>query len=145
MSGLVQELWRMVRPGGVLAVTVWGPGFMQPGAAAFWDAVGTENPDLVEGFQPWTRLTDAAGLTPVFAAARLDAPTAEPEQAPHPLNDRRDWWKIVMGTGFRATVDQLEPESAARVRQASIERLRRDHIDRLAADVIYARLAKPVD
>ena len=27
MEGLVRELWRMVRPGGKLAVTTWGPGF----------------------------------------------------------------------------------------------------------------------
>ena len=30
MEGLVRELWRMVRPGGKLAVTTWGPRFCEP-------------------------------------------------------------------------------------------------------------------
>src|SRR5215510_1106969 len=31
MEGLVRELWRMVRPGGKLAVTTWGPRIFEPG------------------------------------------------------------------------------------------------------------------
>jgi SAM-dependent methyltransferase len=45
MAAAVAELWRLVRPGGALAVTVWGPRFLEPATTAFWDAVGAERPD----------------------------------------------------------------------------------------------------
>ena len=38
MPALARELWRMVAPGGVLAVTTWGDGVFEPGASVFWDA-----------------------------------------------------------------------------------------------------------
>jgi ubiquinone/menaquinone biosynthesis C-methylase UbiE len=38
MAAAVAELWRLVRPGGTLAVTVWGPRFLEPATAAFWEA-----------------------------------------------------------------------------------------------------------
>jgi SAM-dependent methyltransferase len=105
MVAAMAELWRLVRPGGTLAVTVWGPDFLEPGTAAFWAAVGAERPDLVGGFHPWT---------------------------------------MVLGTGFRATVAQLDPAAAGRVRAASVEWLRRHEVHELGANVIYARSRKPV-
>ena len=32
MTAAVRELWKVVRPGGVLAVTTWGPRFFEPGS-----------------------------------------------------------------------------------------------------------------
>jgi len=63
MAAAVAEMWRLVRPGGVLAITVWGPDFLEPATTAFWAAVGAERPDLVGGFHPWTRVTDPATLS----------------------------------------------------------------------------------
>lgn len=40
MEGLVRELWRMVRPGGKLAVTTWGPRIFEP-AYSRGDQAGT--------------------------------------------------------------------------------------------------------
>ena len=30
MAAFVAEMWRLVRPGGLLAVTTWGPGWCEP-------------------------------------------------------------------------------------------------------------------
>jgi hypothetical protein len=81
-----------VRPGGVLAVTVWGPGVLEPATAAFWDAVGAERPDLVGGFQPWTRVTDPAGLSQLLQRGGVADPIVEAEPGIHPLADPEDWW-----------------------------------------------------
>src|SRR5262245_3451092 len=60
MEGLVRELWRMVRPGGKLAVTTWGPRFCEPAYSRWLIALGKERPDLVNAFNPWDRITDVS-------------------------------------------------------------------------------------
>ena len=41
MEAAVRELWRLVRPRGQLAITTWGPRFLEPVNTAFWHAVGS--------------------------------------------------------------------------------------------------------
>ncbi|GIJ64252.1 class I SAM-dependent methyltransferase [Virgisporangium aurantiacum] len=141
MAAAIAELWRLVRPGGTLAITVWGPGFMEPATSAFWAAVGAERADLVGGFHPWTRVTDAAALSRLFPAAPV-APVVEAEPGTHPLAGPEDWWTIVLGTGYRATVEQLDPAAAHRVRAASTARLVADGVRELTANVVYARATR---
>ena len=61
-----------------------------------------------------------------------------------PLRTPRDWWSIVMGTGLRWTVDQLTEEQATRVRKATLEHARRQHVDWITCNVLYARATKPL-
>ena len=143
MAAAVAELWRLVRPGGTLAVTVWGPGFLEPATAAFWEAVGAERPDLVGRFQPWTRVTDPAGLSRLLRGGGAADPVVEAEPGTHPLAGPEDWWTIVLGTGYRATVEQLDPAAARRVRAANLQWLRRHEVRELQTNVIYARARKP--
>jgi hypothetical protein len=49
----------------------------------------------------------------------------------------------VLGTGYRATVEQLDPAAARRVRAANLQWLRRHEVRELQANVIYARARKP--
>jgi SAM-dependent methyltransferase len=139
MAAAVAGLWRLVRPDGTLAVTVWGRDFMEPATGAFWAAVGVERPDLVGGFHPWTRVTDAGALSELFPVT----PVVETEPGTHPLADPEDWWTIVLGTGFRATVEQLDPAAARRVRAANVGRLRERGVREVRTNVIYARARKP--
>jgi SAM-dependent methyltransferase len=143
MAAAVAELWRLVRPAGVLAITVWGPQFLEPATSAFWAAVGAERPDLVGGFRPWTRVTDTAGLAELFQHGGAVTPTVEAEAGMHPLADPDDWWTIVLGTGYRATVQQLDQPAAGRVRAANIAWLREHDVRELEANVVYARARKP--
>jgi SAM-dependent methyltransferase len=139
IAAAIAELWRLVRPGGTLAITVWGPDFLEPATTAFWAAVGVERPDLVGAFHPWTRVTGPAALSRLFEQAGTAAPDIEAESGTHPLARPDDWWTIVLGTGYRATVEQLEAAAARRVRTASVTWLRQHAIRELRTNVVYAR------
>ncbi len=143
MATAVAEMWRLVRPGGVLAITVWGPGWLEPATTTFWAAVGAERRELVGGFHPWTRVTDTAALSQLFHDGGAVSPTVETEPGTHPLASPEDWWSIVLGTGYRATVQQLDPAAAQRVRAASIAWLRQHEVRELQTNVVYARARKP--
>ena len=52
MAAQLAALWRLVRPGGTLAVTVWGRGLFEPAAGEFWKAVRRRRPDLERRFSP---------------------------------------------------------------------------------------------
>src|SRR4030088_2826807 len=45
LLGAVQGLWRLVRPEGVLAITIWGAKMFEPADGCFWDAVHREDPE----------------------------------------------------------------------------------------------------
>jgi hypothetical protein len=132
-----------VRPAGVLAITVWGPQWLEPATAAFWAAVEAERPDLSRGFDPWTRVTYPDALARLFADGGAATPAVEAESGTHSLARPEDWWTIVLGTGYRATVLQLDPAAADRVRAASTDDLRRQDVRRLQTNVVYAAARKP--
>jgi SAM-dependent methyltransferase len=137
---LMRELWRLVAPGGVLAVTTWGPDMLEPGAGAFWDAVGTERPDLVRGFNPWDDFTSPRQLVDLYDAAGIAGAKAELEEYEQPLASPEEWWTVVLGTGFRGTVEQLEGEAAARVRAANVAAVA--DVRALNASVVYGAAVK---
>ena len=46
------ELKRVLRTGGTLAITTWGPRLFEPANSAFWNAIRDVRPDLHKGFNP---------------------------------------------------------------------------------------------
>ncbi|MBE9209212.1 class I SAM-dependent methyltransferase [Nostoc sp. LEGE 06077] len=138
MVAAVQELWRMVRPGGKLAITSWGKKVFEPGNQIFWDAIKTERPDLYRSFTPWDRIADPASLQALLEAGGATQVEVFEELGTHELTSAEDWWTIVLGGGFRGTIDQLEPTARERVRQANLEYLRTNNVHSLSVDVLYA-------
>jgi ubiquinone/menaquinone biosynthesis C-methylase UbiE len=146
MPSLARELWRMVKPGGQLAITTWGPRLWAPMAEVFKAAVAAERPDLVPPSDPWDRATDTTTVAAILAEAGIPEGVISvmPSFDRWPLRTPRDWWSIVMGTGLRWTVDQLTEAGATRVREATLEHARRQRVDWIACNVLYARATKPV-
>jgi ubiquinone/menaquinone biosynthesis C-methylase UbiE len=138
MARQVGELWRIVRPGGHLAITTWGPRVLEPGASAWWDAVEEVRPDLVARTSPWDRITEPEAVRGLLRDGGIADAEIVAEAGRQPLRSPEDWWTIVLGSGFRWTVEQLGPEAAERVRAANLARIRADNITAVETNAIYA-------
>ena len=138
MTKQVAELWRMVRPGGQLAITTWGPRMFEPGSGAWWNAVKAHAPDLHSAFTPWERITTVEAVRDLLTDAGVPAPTVVAEAGRQILRMADDWWMIVMGSGYRWTLDQMNAETAQQVREDSLQQLRDCGATCVETNVIYA-------
>jgi ubiquinone/menaquinone biosynthesis C-methylase UbiE len=142
MEHAVRELWRMLRPGGQLAITTWGPRFFEPANTAFWNAVRSERPDLYMNFNPWDRISEPQALRELFLSAGTTVPDIVTEMRSHPLRSLEDWWPMVLGTGYRGTIEQLRPEARDRVRKDCFNFIRTAGVSSVEANVLYALATK---
>lgn len=141
MVGQVAELWRMVRPGGRLAVTTWGEGAFEPAAALFWDIVRGERPDLYRGFNPWDRIVRPDAVRTLLLDGGARGVEAESVEASMAVRSVEDFWSLALGTGMRAIVEQLGP-AAGRVREAFLSELVARRIDRFDVSAVFATATK---
>lgn len=141
MSEAVRELWRMVKPGGRLAITTWGPNLFEPANGAFWEAIAGEC-YLHRAFNPWDRISEPDGLRQMLAEAGIHEVDILAEAGKHPLNEPEDWWKIAMGSGYRGTLEQLGADTFKRVRQGNLTRLLEQRVAEIETNVIYALATK---
>jgi ubiquinone/menaquinone biosynthesis C-methylase UbiE len=137
-----QELWRLVAPGGKLAVTTWGPGWVEPMSTSFWNAVRDVRPDLYRGFNPWDRITDPNQLRSVLTDAGVKDPDVTPEAGTQLLPSPYDWWLIALGSGLRGTIDALGPDDQEYVRQQNLDYVRDAGIREVETNVVYAFATK---
>jgi SAM-dependent methyltransferase len=143
MVAAAKELWRMVRPGGRLAITTWGPDLFEPANSAFWDAIGAERPDLVKGFNPWERISTPAGLRDMLDAAGVRDADIHAEAGSHPLASPDDWWFVAMGSGYRGTLAQFDAVSLAKVRERNLALIK--GCEMITTNVIYSVATKRSD
>ncbi|WP_415908289.1 class I SAM-dependent methyltransferase [Oleiharenicola sp. Vm1] len=142
MPAAVRALWRWVRPGGQLALTTWGPRVFEPANAIFWEAVREVRPELHKDFNPWDRIATPAAVTAMMREGGVEEVRAEAEAGTHVLAAPQDWWSIVMGSGYRGTIEMLtEAERQlveARVRAEVVRR----KVEAIETNVVYARAVK---
>ncbi|HEV2458428.1 MAG TPA: methyltransferase domain-containing protein [Ktedonobacterales bacterium] len=142
MEGLVAALWDLLRPGGQLAITTWGPRMFEPGSTLFWHAVQRERPDLYRVFNPWDRITEPGALRQLLRAGGIDEVELEPEDGIQLLRTPEDFWTIALGSGYRGTIEQLDPDVRERVRHATLADLQERDVRAIETNVIYARARK---
>jgi ubiquinone/menaquinone biosynthesis C-methylase UbiE len=141
MARAVNELWSRVRPGGKLAVTTWGPNFCEPANDAFWCSIENVRSDLYKGFNPWDRISDPASLRKILDGAGVTSPKIIAENRFHPVTSPDDWWTIILGSGYRGTIEQLAPVERQKVKEANLAFIRDENISAVETNVLYA-LAK---
>lgn len=143
MTKAVSELWSRVRPGGKLAVTTWGPNFCKPANDAFWRSIRIVRPDLHKSFNPWDRIDNPTSLRGIFHQADVASPTITREDRLHPINSAEDWWTIVLGSGYRGTIEQLDLAERQKVQEANLAFIRDEKISAVETNVLYALATKP--
>ena len=142
MVGAVRHLWRRVRPGGKLAITTWGTGVFEPADTLFWEAVRLHRPELHKAFNPWDRVGDPAALSRLISDAGAGPTAIEGESCLHELSTPADFWKIVMGSGYRGTIDQMDEDTREKVRTLCLRRLAERDVRAIQASVLYAVAVK---
>jgi ubiquinone/menaquinone biosynthesis C-methylase UbiE len=142
MPAFAAEMWRMVRPGGTLAITTWGPGWCEPASTVFWDCVRAAEPSLYRAFNPWDEITTPDALCRLFARAGIEAASAQPTAGEHHLDRPEDFWDIVLGSGYRGTVDALRPEQTDAVHDQVLAILSSRAVGTLRTDVVFGTATK---
>jgi ubiquinone/menaquinone biosynthesis C-methylase UbiE len=138
MQAAIRALWRVLRPGGKLAITTWGPRFLEPASTAFWDAIRAVRPDLYKGFNPWDRISEPSALYELMRSAGVKVLDVVAETGSCAVKTPDDWWHMVEGTGYRGTVEQLSADEVNQVRSENIEFIRREKIRDVESNVLYA-------
>jgi hypothetical protein len=65
-------------------------------------------------FSPWDLLATPDKLLELLARAGIDA-EAEAEDGEQPMRGPDDWWAVILGTGYRGTLDALAADDRAHV------------------------------
>ena len=143
MAEGVRQLWSRVRGGGQMAITTWGPNAFEPMNTTFWTAIREERPDLYRQFAPWDLITTPPALRQLLLDGGVSEAAVEAEEDRHPLPTPESWWALVMGSGYRGTVDQLTEESRERVRSTSRQFMFANAVATITANVLYSVARKP--
>ena len=138
MQLALHELKRVLRTGGTLAITTWGPRLFEPANTVFWNAVREARPDLHKGFNPWDRISEVEDVRSLLEAAGLSEIEAVAETGFQPVNSPEHWWSMILGSGYRGTVDQLSAADRERVRDANFGFINRASVQSVETNVVYA-------
>jgi ubiquinone/menaquinone biosynthesis C-methylase UbiE len=142
MPSAVGHLWRLLRPGGQLAITTWGPRVLEPGGSALWDVVRKVRPDLYKSFNPWDNINDPSTLAAMLLKAGVQTDDVVAESGTQPLSSPEDFWTIAMGSGFRGTIEQFDPDSREHVRRAILDYISHNNVRSVETNAVYAVVRK---
>ncbi len=142
MKSLLKELWRMVKPKGKLAITTWGPNLFAPLYNVWREEIKKERADLYSAFNPWDKITDVQSVEELFRSAGIINVEVINEEGVHLLHTPDDWWNIVLGSGFRWTIDKLGKEASLRVHNQNMQWIKSHDIQSIETNVIYAVASK---
>ena len=141
MVAQAAELWRVIKPGGRLAIATLGRDRFSPLEGVFTAAVEAIAPSTPQDYAP-ARASDPAVVAGVLADAGIPGATVTSETYHLPLSAPGDWWRIILGTGMRRTVMAMGPDASARVRAHNEEWIMSNNVKSIALGFIYATAIK---
>ena len=134
----IERLRCLLRPGGSLAVTVWGPNAFEPAVSLFREELHRFRPDLLTGMRPWERYTEPEALTRLFSDTGASEPSVAQLPDRQPLVEPDDFWTIAMGSGFRWEIEQLSRDQRATLRGRLRERIRSQAVTEIETSALIA-------
>jgi ubiquinone/menaquinone biosynthesis C-methylase UbiE len=142
MEAALRELKRVLRPSGLLAITTWGPSLFEPVNTAFWNSVRNVRPDLYKGFNPWDRICNNDALCSLLVEGGFTRVEVSSEPGFHQIDKPEDWWAMVLGSGYRGTVEQLTAAERDGIKNANFGFILQANIKSVEANVLYGQAAK---
>jgi hypothetical protein len=97
---------------------------------------------LYKGFNPWDRIDNPASLKNILDEAGVASPKISAENRLHPISSAEDWWAIVLGSGYRGTIEQLTKAEREKVKEANLAFIRDKNISAVETNVLYALATK---
>ena len=94
---------------------------------------------LIRGIESIVRQAFAS----IFDQAGMASPKITREDRLHPIKSAEDWWTIVLGSGYRGTVEQLNLAERQKVQEANLAFIRDEKISAIETNVLYALATKP--
>ena len=79
----------------------------------------------------------------ILDEAAVASPKIVAENRLHPIKSAEDWWAIVLGSGYRGTIEQLTLAEGQKVKEANLAFIRDEKISAIETNVLYALAAKP--
>ncbi|HEV2480924.1 MAG TPA: class I SAM-dependent methyltransferase [Puia sp.] len=141
MEAQVQRLWRLVRPGGRLAITTWGPRLFEPAYTQWKAAVAEVAPEWVSDFNPWDRITTVDAVLELIEDALPDEEAGVvAERGVQELKEPEDFWRIAMGSGLRWPIEQMGEVNALLLKENLLLRLTErpdEPVTSIETNVIY--------
>ena len=126
-----------------MAITTWGPRVLEPGNSAFWRAVQGVRPALYKDYNPWDRINEPLALRAMLLDGGVQPNEVLAESSTQPLDSPEDFWTIVLGSGYRSVIEQLDRASLERVRHAALDFISKQGIRSVETNAIYAFARKP--
>jgi hypothetical protein len=115
------------------------PGASEPQVAAAVSGGTTGLQRVLLG--PWRSTPEA--LADLFTRAGMPDPAVAAAQAQHPLDSPDRFWDVVLGSGYRATVDALSPGQRDRMQRRLLRELRSQRVTVLRTDVVFGTAERP--
>jgi ubiquinone/menaquinone biosynthesis C-methylase UbiE len=167
MEEQVRKLWRLVKPGGKLAVTTWGPRFFEPAYTEWRAALAMVTPEWVTDFNPWDRITTVEAVQRLIdegLAGRDEGIVSDKgmrsdkgigrevkvvtEECVHKLSAPEDFWRIALGSGLRWAIEQMGESKAKLLKEMLLKRLTErpeGPVRSIETNAIYGIVKKVVD
>lgn len=145
MEKQVSDLWRRVRPGGVLAITTWGPRLFEPVYGKWREFLARESFSLTSLDQPWEGISSPHSLRDLLQRRGVNEVTIISERGSQALHSPEEWWTIVLGSGLRGPIDELRKDAVERLRQVAVDWVRTHTVRAVETNVLYAIARKNRD